>query len=432
MANGYTGTVLRVDLSTGRIEKQEFNEQFYRTYVGGGAVGTYFLLKETTGETDPLDPANVVTIAPGVTTGAAVSGVSRCCITALSPATGAVGDSQAGGSIGPMVKRAGYDAIVVTGKAAGPSYLLVDGPDVDIRSARHLWGRNTVEVYETLVSELGKKDLSVLQCGPAGEKGVRFGCLLADRYDMGGRTGMGAVFGSKNLRAVAVRAVGKVEFADPQGLKALNKKASERLPLAGFPTILNKYGTPGVVGNQAKAGNLATHNYSRGFHPEFEKLDGSTFESVIGAGATTCYGCVVRCRKKVKADEPYPLTDELGGPEFETIGLLGSNLDIMDPAAVARFAEMTLLLAVVWPQAGPAVYALLAASAWRHYDVIYRIRNQEVLPDRPAWLLLLGTEGRVLVASVLLLVGVGAWYWFALYLAVVAVGDSLWSWFGKR
>lgn len=102
------------------------------------------------------------------------------------------------------------------------------------------------------------------------------------------------------------------------------------------------------------------------------------------------------------------------------------------PPAVARFTEMTLLLAVVWPQAGPAVYALLAASAWRHYDVIYRIRSQEVLPDRPAWLLLLGTEGRVLVASALLLVGVGTWYWFALYLAVVAVGDSLWSWFGKR
>jgi aldehyde:ferredoxin oxidoreductase len=195
-------------------------------------------------------------------------------------------------------------------------------------------------VYETLVSELGKKDLSILQCGPAGEKGVRFACLLADRYDMGGRTGMGAVFGSKNLRAVAVRSAGKVEFADPQGLKALNKKASERLALAGFPTILNKYGTPGVVGNQAKAGNLATHNYSRGWHPEFEKLDGSTFESEIGSGATTCYGCVVRCRKKVKATEPYPLTDQLGGPEFETLGLLGSNLDITDASAVARASQL--------------------------------------------------------------------------------------------
>jgi len=115
MPDGYTGTVLRVDLTSGRIEKQEPGADFYRTYLGGGAFGTHFLLRETRGDLDALDERNVLTIAPGVTTGAAVSGASRCCVTALSPATAAVGDSQAGGSIGPMIKRAGYDAIVITG-----------------------------------------------------------------------------------------------------------------------------------------------------------------------------------------------------------------------------------------------------------------------------------------------------------------------------
>jgi aldehyde:ferredoxin oxidoreductase len=169
---------------------------------------------------------------------------------------------------------------------------------------------------------------------------VRFACLMADRNDVGGRTGLGAVFGSKNLRAVCVRGGGEIDFADPKGLTELNRLAAKRLPDASFPATLNKHGTPGVVGFQAEGGNFATHNYSRGFTPDYKQLDGESFGPALGAGATTCFGCVVRCRKKVKADSPYPLTDKLGGPEFETLGLLGSNLDITDPAAVARASQL--------------------------------------------------------------------------------------------
>lgn len=340
MAKGFTGTILRVNLTSGAIEKHQFDDEFYRLYMGGGAFGTYFLLKETDAETDALDEESVLTIAPGVTTGAPVSGVSRCCVTALSPVTGAVGDSQTGGNIGPMIKRAGYDAIVITGRSKTPSYLFVDGPNVRISEASHLRGRTVLDVYDTLVKESGGGKLSILQCGPAGEKLVRFACLVADLNDVAGRTGMGAVFGSKNLRAVVVRGDGKIDFADQDGLKSLGRLASERLPDAGFPTTLSKYGTPGVVGFQAEAGNLATHNYSRSFHEDYRKLDGATFEPEIGAGHTTCFACVVGCRRKVKTEEPYKVSDRLGGPEFETLGLLGSNLDITDPAAVAKANEL--------------------------------------------------------------------------------------------
>jgi len=146
MPNGFTGTILRVNLTTGQIEKQHFSEQFYRMYMGGGALGTYFLLKETAPDLDALAEQNILTIAPGVTTGAPVSGVSRCCVTALSPVTGAVGDSQTGGSIGPMIKRAGYDAIVITGRSPKPVYLLVDGPNVQIRDAKPLKGQTVAKV----------------------------------------------------------------------------------------------------------------------------------------------------------------------------------------------------------------------------------------------------------------------------------------------
>jgi len=340
MPQGYTGTILRVDLSNGKIEQHRLDEGFLRMYMGGSAVGTYFLLKETDSDTQPLSPENVVTIAPGLTTGALISGVSRCAVTALSPATGAVGDSQAGGKIGPMIKRAGYDAIVITGRAQGLSYLLIDGDEVSIKDAGALQDKTVLEVHDSLTEELGSKDISILQCGPAGEKQVCFACLMADLNDVAGRTGMGAVFGSKNLRAVVVRSNRQVDFADKEGLRKLARLASERIDGADFPATLKQYGTPGVVGFQAQAGNLATRNYAASFHPDYEDLAGQTFESQIGSRHTTCPGCIVGCRKTVKTDGPHGVTDRLGGPEFETLGLLGSNLDITDPVAVARANEL--------------------------------------------------------------------------------------------
>jgi aldehyde:ferredoxin oxidoreductase len=337
---GYTGTILRVDLGTGEMSEIHPKDSFYRMYMGGSAIGTYFLLKETAPDVDPFDPANVLTLAAGVTTAAPVSGASRFCITALSPLTGAVGDSQAGGNFGPFLKRAGYDAVVIVGRAAEPVVLVVNAAGAELRPAKALYGKPVSVVWRSLVDELGKRDLSVVQCGPAGEKQVRFACLMVDRNDVGGRTGMGAVFGAKNLRAVAVKGDGEVKFADPEAFKPLNRRGVERLPDTGFPPILKEYGTPGAVGPQARAGNLATHNYSRSTYAHYETLDGPYLKEHFDAGGTTCYGCVVRCRKRVRAEKPYPLTEELGGPEFETLGLLGSNVDVADGAAVARASQL--------------------------------------------------------------------------------------------
>ena len=344
MSKGYHGVILRVDLSTKSIEKAELPDEFYRTYMGGGAVGAYFLLKETPGDLGAFDPGNILTLAPSVTTGCAVSGVSRCSAVAISPVTRAVGEGQVGGNIGPTIKRAGYDAIVITGRAEAPSFLFVDGDTVEIRDAAHLTGRTVSDVYEALNHELSAEgtQLSIIQCGPAGERQVRFACLMADRNDSVGRTGMGAVMGSKNLRAVAVRALrnNKLEFADPQGLKGLGALARQRLPQADFPATLRDHGTPGVVGFQSEAGNMATHNYSRGRHEDYRNLTGQVFGEQIGASQATCYGCVVACRKRVRSESPYQVSDKLGGPEFETLSTLGSNLDITDAVAVAKANEL--------------------------------------------------------------------------------------------
>lgn len=344
MPNGFTGIILRVDLTAGTIRRQEMPEEFYRTYMGGGAIGAYFLLTETSGSLEPLDPANILTIAPSITTGSAVSGASRCSAVALSPLTGAVGEGQTGGEIGPMIKRAGYDAIVVTGRAPSLSYLLVEPEHVEIRDAAHLKGQSVSAVYDALNGELASdgNTLSVIQCGPAGERIVRYACLMVDRNDAVGRTGMGAVMGSKNLRAVAVRAPrgAKVTFADPDGIKRMGALAGARLKGADFPATLRAHGTPGVVAFQSGAGNMATHNYTSGCHADHLNLAGETFDDKIGAGHTTCFGCVVACRKRVKADAPHAVSDKLGGPEFETLSTLGTLLDICEITAVSRANEL--------------------------------------------------------------------------------------------
>jgi len=336
---GVWGRILEVDLSSGRCEVKEHPVEFFRKYLGGGAIGTYFLLTRTGPDTGALEPENVLTIAPGPATGAAVSGLSRCSVTAISPETGAVGDSQAGGNFGPFLKRAGFDAVVITGRAPEAGFLHIHQGRAEFIQYPDLRGRTILEVHDQLSAAHGTK-VSILQCGPAGENLVAFASLASDLNNVYGRTGMGAVFGSKNLRAVVVEGEGKIPFHEPGRLKDLAQKGARRVNEDGAGETLKKFGTPGIVGGNALSGNLATHNYSAGWHPEFERLEGSNFHDRIASKGTTCFGCVIACRKTVKTEEPYQVSDRLGGPEFETLGLLGSNLDIFDPVAVAKANEL--------------------------------------------------------------------------------------------
>ncbi|MDA3811320.1 MAG: hypothetical protein PF518_13435 [Spirochaetaceae bacterium] len=340
MPKGYSGKILKVNLTSGTVENQFFDEEFYRLYLGGGGIGTYFLLTETNAKTESLSPENVITIAPGLTTGPAVSGVSRCSVTSLSPETGAVGDTQAGGSLGPFLKRSGFDAVVITGKAENPSYLFINENKIEICDASEYTNKTILEARDLFVKNLGTSKISVLQCGPAGEKLISYANLASDLNNYYGRTGMGAVFGSKNLRAVVVSGAGSIEFAYPEKLKELAKIGAGRISSSGFISILKRYGTPGLVKENAESGNLCTHNYSTGFHSDYIELDGTSLETSIASNGTTCYGCAIGCRKTIKVDGAYDVSDQLGGPEFETLGVLGANLDIFDPIIVGKANEL--------------------------------------------------------------------------------------------
>ncbi|RME19134.1 MAG: aldehyde:ferredoxin oxidoreductase, partial [Deltaproteobacteria bacterium] len=256
---GYRGRLLRIDLSSSVVEDVEIAADELRIYGGGGALATALLMKLTSARCDALSADNPFILATGPATGAAVSGVSRCSAVALSPLTGAVGESQAGGMLGPAIKRAGYDALVLTGKARAPVWIELGDDGARIHEAGEIAELQSSEVFDELEDRLGG-GWTILQCGPAGMRGVRHACLLAGRNDVFGRTGLGAVLGSKKVRAIAVNGSKKVEFADEAALKRLARAAAGRLAGASFPATLHAHGTPGVVEYQAEAGNLAARN----------------------------------------------------------------------------------------------------------------------------------------------------------------------------
>ena len=350
MPYGYTGRILRVDLTAGDLSVEEPGERFYRRYMGGSALALYYLLQEMPGGADPLGADNVLVLAVSVVTGAPISGQSRLTAAAKSPLTGAVGDSQAGGFFPAELKFAGFDAVVIKGQAPRPVYLWIHDGQAELRDAGHLWGRITGEVEVGIKEELGDDKVQVLQCGPAGEKGVRFAALISMCNRANGRTGMGAVMGAKKLRAVAVRGRQRPPLANRQALSELARWGVEALPQSGLARLA-KFGTSNGVPGHQQAGRLSTRNFTSGVFEDWEALSGETMYDTILRGAAegqqdslgrdTCYACAVRCKRVVEVTAgPYAVDPRYGGPEFETIGLFGSGCGISDLVAVAKANEL--------------------------------------------------------------------------------------------
>ncbi len=335
MPFGYHGKILHVHLDRMALEVETPPEQFYRTYVGGSAMGAYYLLKHTPPHADPLGPENTLTLALGVVTGAAVSGQSRITAVAKSPLTGAVGDSQAGGYFPAAMKFSGFDAFVIHGRATEPVYLWVHDGEAELRPAGHLWGKTTGEVDDILKEELGDKRIEILQTGIAGENGVRLAALMNMANRANGRTGMGAVMASKNLKAIVVRGSQRPAVA--------NKKAVNELARWGAKNFSDSdvystgiLGTAGVVLPQNKAGGLPTHNWDSGYFATAEAISGERMADTILKQRESCYACTVRCKRVVEInDGPYKVDPRYGGPEYETLATLGSYCAIDDLAAIS-------------------------------------------------------------------------------------------------
>jgi len=339
MTIGKDVKILRVDLTKGSIEVQTLDDDFYRLYPGGKALAGYILLNELPPHTDPLSPENVLVIASGLMTGAPVSTATRYVVSARSPLTNAYGESEAGGFWGPELKQAGFEAIVVKGASPEPVYLSIKDGQVELRPADHLWGRTTHEVQEAIREELEDKKVRVLQIGIAGENMVRFAGLTNELRHFNGRNGMGAVMGSKKLRAVAVRGTlrYKEEAYDPETLSALGKKLARQVKEHPASWSLQQTGTPVLVEPLHNHGMLPTRNFRQGAFDGKDGLKWETYEEQIYTGNKSCYACAIRCKREVKVGgKPSPY----GGPEFETVGAFGSDCGVSDIHAVAKANEL--------------------------------------------------------------------------------------------
>jgi aldehyde:ferredoxin oxidoreductase len=352
---GYNGRILHADLTSGTLTVEEPSEAFYRKYLGGQGIGMYYLLRESPGGGDPLFPDSILAVTLSVVTGAPISGQSRVMVNAKSPLTGSIGDAQAGGFWPAEAKAAGFDAIIIKGKAEKPVYLWLHDGEAELRDATHLWGRVTGDVDAAIREELGDSKIQVMQIGPAGEKLVRYACIINMANRAAGRTGMGAVMGSKNLKAIAVRGQKKPPIADRKALTALAKWGARHFPESDIYGM-GLFGTAEVLSSQHKVGGLPTRNWDSGVFEGFEALDGGTMSETILKERDTCYACVVRCKRVVEITEgPYMVDPLYGGPEYETLATFGSYCDISDLAAVSKANEISNMYGIDTITAGATI-----------------------------------------------------------------------------
>ncbi|MBN8582251.1 MAG: aldehyde ferredoxin oxidoreductase family protein [Anaerolineae bacterium] len=335
MPNGYTGKILHVDLTKGAMTVEEPNEAFYRKYLGGSAMGMHYILRDMPKGADALGPDNVLTLFTGVATGAAISGQSRLCANAKSPISGGIGDAQSGGFFPAELKFAGLDGIVVKGKSAKPVYLCIIDGKYELRDASHLLGKLSGEVDDIMHKEVDPK-AEILQHGIGAENGVLYSSLVSMSNRHNGRTGMGLVMASKNLKAVVVRGKGRVKVANQKAITELNRIGPKAIPENGDMDGLAKHGTAVVVAFNHTIGTLPTRNYNEGQFEDFEPISGEVMTETILKERDTCYACVVKCKRVVEIkDGPYKVDARYGGPEYETLGTFGSYCGVKDLAAVS-------------------------------------------------------------------------------------------------
>jgi aldehyde:ferredoxin oxidoreductase len=341
MPFGYNGKILHVNLSSKEIEIEQPTEEFYRMYMGGSALGTYYCIRDIPKGADPLGPDNVLVLAPSVITGAPVPCLSRFTATAKSPLTGAIGDAQGGGWWAPELKWAGFDAVVVKGASKTPVYVYIENGDVQIRDASHIWGKTTGEAESIIRQELDDDRIRFLGIGQGGENLVKYACIINERKHAAGRTGMGAVMGSKILKGIAVRGnPANLKYYDRDKMREISRLASDLIKNNPVMKGLQDFGTNSGLVPQQLTGGLPTRNFSSGVFSGYENLSAEKMHQTIFLKAENCYACPVRCKRVVKAEEPYETDPSYGGPEYETVAALGTYTCVDDMNVVAKGNEL--------------------------------------------------------------------------------------------
>src|SRR5258708_1075024 len=335
---GSWGKVLRVDLTTGTTSVEEMDEATFRRHPGGRALIAHYLLTELPTGVDPLGPENLLIFAMGVLTGTPLSGASRHAVGAKSPLTGGFGEAEVGGFWGAELKRAGWDAIVVTGASAKPVYLYIKDDAVEIRDAAHLWGLEIMDTEEKLKAEVGERLARVCEIGPAGENLVRFAAIVNDFNDITAPPRLGPAIGPKKVKAIVVKGSRSVPLHDAAKVKEIGRWVADTLQENHW--AFHNFGTGMGLDGYTRVGGMAVRNYNGG---PFEGAAEISAEALVEKGyrvkMEACWACSVRCKKVVKMEQPYQIDPKYGGIEYESIAALGADCGVDDLALISKVHE---------------------------------------------------------------------------------------------
>jgi len=329
--------IIKVNLTTHQVEKITLPTDWERDYFGGASLAARILYDLLTPDLDPLSPEAPLLFQTGPLTGTRGPAVGRFAICALSPATKLWGESNCGGAWGPEIRKAGFDGLLVTGHAPKPVYLLIQDGEVEIRDAAHLWGMETYQAQSEILIELESSKAKVAVIGPAGEARLPLGIILTGHGRVAGRTGMGAVMGAKNLKAVAVRGRGAIPLAHPEAYGDLRSRLNRVLREDNMARLFHELGTAGGADYFDYLGEMPKRYFGAGVFEGVPKVTGATMAETILTKTSACHACVIGCGRVVKLKDENL---ERKGPEYETIIGFGPNLLIDDLEAITRLGEL--------------------------------------------------------------------------------------------
>jgi aldehyde:ferredoxin oxidoreductase len=324
--SGYVGKYLRVNLTESKVSILPLPVEWVEQYLGGNGIGTKILWDEVGLEVEPLSPENKLIISTGPICGTLMPNSSRVAVVTKSPLTGIYGDANAGGFFGPELKFAGFDLVVLEGKAPKPAYLWIKNQEVEIRDASHLWGQDTVQTEEILKKELGDQEIKLATIGPAGENLVKYAAINMTPQRTAARSGVGAVMGSKNLKAVAVRGRGPVPIAEPDRFYQVSLKSHLAIRNNQIFPVVSRYGTPGIVTLMNKMGRFPTKNFQMGAFPKADDIGAEALREKHFVKDIGCFCCPIACDKIYAIKEGEFAGTVVRSLEYETLNTLGAGV----------------------------------------------------------------------------------------------------------
>jgi aldehyde:ferredoxin oxidoreductase len=329
--DGYAGKIAWADLSEGKVTIKDTPPELKQQYIGGRGFGIRLLTDMVDPKVDPLGEKNILVYAAGPLTGTGIPLGSRYEVSTISPLSGTAMSANSGGVFGWKMKKAGFDAVVVSGKSKEPVYLFLDNGKAELRDAVSLWGKTTGQTTDAIVNELNDKSVRVSCIGPAGEKLVLFACIINEKTRAAGRGGVGAVMGSKNLKAIAARGDLPIKAADEAKLIEVKERVKKKIEANGIAQALGKYGTAVLINIINENYVMPTRNFQTAHFPAAEKVSGETMASTILKQNKGCFSCIVKCGRVCEFDGEHG-----EGPEYEPDWAFGPDCGIDDLKAVAR------------------------------------------------------------------------------------------------